>query len=129
MCFILCFFVVFKTVFLPRRQRAGPGPTGNGPGRAGPDLPGTATGRAGPELNGPGRAEKNGPVQASQGTLVVTVVNAAAPFVRHHCDCLASLAPFTYLLYDDWQACSSHTDESESKPTPSPPITIEECNY
>ena len=47
MCFILCFFVVFKTVlFLPRRQRAGPG-------------------RAGPELNGPGRAEKNGPVQAS----------------------------------------------------------------
>ena len=41
----MCFFVVFKTVlFLPRRQRAGPG-------------------RA--EKNGPGRAEKNGPVQAS----------------------------------------------------------------
>jgi len=58
-CFILCFFVVFKTVlFLPRRQRAGPGPTGNGPGWAGPDLPGTATGRAGPELNGPGRKKR-----------------------------------------------------------------------
>jgi len=58
-CVLFCFFVVFKTVlFLPRRQRAGPGPTGNGPGRAGPDLPGTAMGRAGPELNGPGRAEK-----------------------------------------------------------------------
>ena len=61
MCFILCFFVVFKTVLFfatTATGRAGPGPTGNGPGRAGPDLPGTATGRAGPELNGPGRKKR-----------------------------------------------------------------------
>jgi len=58
-------FVLTCFLFTTATGRAGPGPTGNGPGRAGPDLPGTATGRAGPELNGPGRAEKNGPVQAS----------------------------------------------------------------
>jgi len=56
-CVLFCVSLLFLKLFffLPRRQRAGPGPTGNGPGRAGPDLPGTAT----------GRAEKNGPVQAS----------------------------------------------------------------
>ena len=46
-CFILCFFVVFATTATGRAQLE--------TGRAGPDLPGTAT----------GRAEKNGPVQAS----------------------------------------------------------------
>ena len=62
--FVIAGYDVCSDVF-PVYYGNGPGPTGNGPGRAGPDLPGMATGRAGPELNGPGRAEKNGPVQAS----------------------------------------------------------------
>jgi len=57
-CVLFCISLLFLKLFFFCHD-------GNGPGRAGPDLPGTATGRAGPELNGPGRAEKNGPVQAS----------------------------------------------------------------
>jgi len=56
-CFILCFFVVFKTVLFCH--------DGNGPGRAQLETGWAGLGliflerqRAGPELNGPGRKKR-----------------------------------------------------------------------
>jgi len=92
-CFILCFFVVFKTVlFLPRRQRAGPGPTGNGPGRAGLGLIFLERQRAGPGLSWTGRAgpKKTGPCRPLACThLSSTVSQLFKPQVQ-------KIAVFTY---------------------------------
>jgi len=62
-CFILCFFVVFKTVLFfatTATGRAGPNWKRAGPGWAWSSWNGN-----GPGLSWTGRAEKNGPVQAS----------------------------------------------------------------
>ena len=64
-CVLFCVSLLFLKLFFFCHDGNGPGQAQLETGWAGLGLIFLEQQRAGPELNGPGRAEKNGPVQAS----------------------------------------------------------------